>query len=47
MMKKIYDAPALSLMSLSSADVITLSSGGTLGINNWDEGFDVSQLNFQ
>ena len=45
-MKKIYDAPAMNLVGLSTADVITLSGAGTLGVNDWNEGIDVSKLNF-
>lgn len=46
-MKKIYDAPCVELMNLSTADVITLSVFDELGINDWTGGIDVSNLEFK
>ena len=43
-MKKIYDVPHAELLKLTAADVIALSAVGTLGVNDWDGGIDVSAL---
>ena len=40
-MKKNYFAPDVSLVRMTSADVITLSIAPSLGVNNW-AGEDVS-----
>ena len=45
-MKKLYNTPSVELMNLSTADVITLSILDELGLNDWNGGIDVSNLEF-
>ena len=45
-MKKFYNTPSVELMNLSTADVITLSIFDELGVNDWDGGIDVSNMEF-
>ena len=45
-MKKLYNAPVAELTELSTADVITLSLLDLLDVDDWNNGIDVSNLDF-